>query len=850
MQTSSKEKYKEYISPFPSECLDKIKNLLSLIIIKQNENSVLKNQLFAYEGFSPEIFFQNLDYFNKNNITTLDLLHYLEQHQFKFNDEIIRRFIKQYDKHGNFNLVFDDFLNIIIPWDKNYEMNNNDFFKENLDYAIPNFEELDEIFCMILINELKLIGLIGDEIIELRKLNNFDSYKIFEEISNGDKFINGDILFFFLEGKFNNFEINRLVYFLDRNNDGLISFDDFHDLLIPIKSDFENCEKNKDYQFINTYESNAYQPFDNNTNIYLNQKDFNPNYEKEKYLYPTASYYTNYDINTKNINYNTNNLNKRGFNKNLNIKNLILNKYINSSEPIHEQNEMNEKESEPNENLENGNQINEDINEKINEDEINNEINDDENESSFDQKNLNESKKPDLQNVSVNNKDISEDQSQISKEEKAPNLLNNKNISINEKNSEKNEDNFIEEKNLNNNLNKEKLENSQSLSIKNEINDFEKNKENINYNLQKFPNTFGKNQENESSSNKEFINSNNENSTNNKEDDINKSNQNKKNRKKKILNNRKNSSKKQTPLSSQDINNIYFNDDINNLNQEFSLKQKMDLELNDNMINSTYHFSYLNEEDILNINNKDKNNNNILTPKELNLPNEIDTISRFFEYIHVIIYYENKLEHLKESLSLREDLSINEIFYLFDKDKSKYITINNFELITKKVFQIFPTKDQITLLFKRYKRDLNLNSKNIQDFSLSKDEFMNIFIPKKNYNVSITPNKNKNEKTKSKLSKKSKNILIELIKCLIIKESNYYKIRCQLDQNDLEFIWEEMHKYSKYDISIGKKELNQFLEEYGYILGEKQIEIIFNIFDKDKKGLITDNDFFEEMCCE
>ena len=617
MQTSSKEKYKEYISPFPSECLDKIKNIFTLIIIKQNENSVLKNQLFAYEGFSPEIFFQNLDYFNKNNITTLDLLHYLEQHQFKFNDEIIRRFIKQYDKHGNFNLVFDDFLNIIIPWDKNYDVNNNDFFKENFDCAIPNFEELDEIFCMILINEFKLIGLIGDEIIELRKINNFDSYKIFEEISNGDKFINGDILFFFLEGKFNNFEINRLVYFLDRNNDGLISFDDFHDLLIPIKSD----------------------------------KDFNPNYEKEKYLYPTASYYTNYDINTKNINYNTNNLNKRGFNKNLNIKNLILNKYINSSEPIHEQNEMNEKESEPNENLENGNQINEDINEKINEDEINNEINDDENESSFDQKNLNESKKPDLQNVSVNNKDISEDQSQISKEEKAPNLLNNKNISINEKNSEKNEDNFIEEKNLNNNLNKEKLENSQSLSIKNEINDFEKNKENINYNLQKFPNTFGKNQENESSSNKELINSNNENSTNNKEDDINKSNQNKKNRKKKILNNRKNNSKKNSSLSSQDINNIYFTEDINNLNPEFSLKPKMDLELNDNMINSTYHFSYLNEEDILNINDKNNKNNNILANKELNLPNEIDTISRFFEYIHVIIYYENKLEHLKESLS-------------------------------------------------------------------------------------------------------------------------------------------------------------------------------------------------------
>ena len=101
-----------------------------------------------------------------------------------------------------------------------------------MNYANTNFDELDEIFCMIMINELKLIGLIGDEIMKLRKINNFDSYQIFEEISKGNKFINGEILFFFLEGKFNTMEIKRLVYFLDRNNDGLISFDDFHDLLI------------------------------------------------------------------------------------------------------------------------------------------------------------------------------------------------------------------------------------------------------------------------------------------------------------------------------------------------------------------------------------------------------------------------------------------------------------------------------------------------------------------------------------------------------------------------------------------------------------------------------------------
>ena len=840
MQTSSIEKYKEYISPFPSECLDKIKNLFTLIIFKQNENSLLKNQLFSYENFSPEIFFQKLDYFSKNNITTLDLLHYLEQHQFKFNDEIIRRFIKQYDKHGNFNLCFEDFLNIIIPFDKNNDTNNQYYFDNNMNYANINFDELDEIFCMIMINELKLIGLIGDEIMKLRKINNFDSYQIFEEISKGNKFINGEILFFFLEGKFNTMEIKRLVYFLDRNNDGLISFDDFHDLLIPIKSDFESNDN--DYQYNNTYEGKINQSFDNN--IYLN--------DQEKFAHFRSTYYTDYDIKTRNINFNSKILNKRRFNKNLNSKKLILNKYINHSEPIHEQNEINEKESEPNENLENHYHLNE----NIDEDESKNEIKDDngdENDSAFEQKNLNESKKPDLQNVSVNNKEISEDQSQISKEENNKDFQNKKYININEKNLEKNEENNIKEKDLNNDLSEEKIEKSQSLSMKNEINDFEKNKENINYNivdLQKFPVTFGKNQENESNSNKEVINFNEENSLNNKEDNINnKSNSNKKNRQKKILNNCINKSKKKSTSSSPDINNIHFNEDITNNNQEFSLKSKLEYESNDNinMINTNSYCSHLNEDDISNVNNKF---NNVLENKDINLPNMIDTISIFFEYIRLIIYYENKLEHLKESLSLRDDLSIIEIFYLFDKDKSKYITICNFELICKKVFKVFPTKDQITLLFKRYKRDLNLNSKNIQDFSLMQDEFMNMLIPKKNDYISSTSNKNKSDKTKSKLSKKSKNILIELIKCLIIKESDYYKIRCQLEQNDLEFIWQEIHKYSKDDISIGKKELNRFLEEYGYILGEKQIEIIFNIFDKDKKGLITDNDFFEEMCCE
>ena len=139
-------------------------------------------------------------------------------------------------------------------------------------------------------------------------------------------------------------------------------------------------------------------------------------------------------------------------------------------------------------------------------------------------------------------------------------------------------------------------------------------------------------------------------------------------------------------------------------------------------------------------------------------------------------------------------------------------------------------------------------SGNNQDFSLTKEEFFQMFSPIKSEYLSLISKKNKIDQTKFKLSKKSKNILIELIKCLIIKESNYYKIKCQLSQNNLEYVWKEMNKYIKYAESLSKKGLNLFFEDNGYFFGQKQIDIIFSIFDKDKKGLISDNDFFEEMC--
>ena len=835
--STQKEKTDFLNSSQNNESLSKIKNLLTNIIQKQNENTIIKKQLFSYKGFYPEIIFLKLDYFSKKNITTLDFLHYLDQHQYKFNDEIIRRFIKQYDKHGNFNLIYEDFTNMILPFDNNFEKNNSEKAGEVQDEE----RDTDEIFCEILINELKLIGLIGDLIIDIRKLDEYNTYKIFEIISNKEQYLNGEKIFNFLEGKYNTEEINRLVYYIDSNNDGLITYDDFQDLLLPIKGDFEDDEYNSEYIFSECYEENMNYPL--LSGIYNNYRN---NYTTNSNLETNSMYNINNNRNTYFINYKINSRNKiPNIKKNqLNFmnhksqikteKDLISLKYLNYSMPIHEQNETYENPTTNEENIKNDNNnqnINkeeEDINNNNNIDNISKEIN---------------------QEQEIKNNDINKDETSDIKNEQNVFTIKDENNSIikeeniNEKNDNKINNSIddinIKEKNIQNNSNNDII-----------ITDRNNNKENINdgVSLQKFPNTFGKNQDNDTSSKNDNKNDNVQN-INENIDYINQKNSDNKLIKKIIPNNQNHKTKKN--IHKKNI----INNNINDIqNKSFHIKSKLNLESNINQYNdiipsNTYNFPLIEDR---NINLNIKSNNKIYN----DYSNIIDDMSIFFEYINSIIYYENRFEHIKESLALREDLSMKEIFYLFDKHKVKHITIDNFQLICKKVFKIFPTKDQIKLVFKRYKKDLNINTNNAnnknnkQDYSLSQDEFMLMLNPKKSEYMSIIANKNKMDKSNSKLSKKSKNILIELIKCLILKESNYYKIRCQLEQNSLEYIWKEIYKYSTFDESINKTQFNQFLEEYGYFFGQKQLDIIFSIFDKDKKDLIKDIDFFEEMCCE
>ena len=64
---------------------------------------------------------------------------------------------------------------------------------------------------------------------------------------------------------------------------------------------------------------------------------------------------------------------------------------------------------------------------------------------------------------------------------------------------------------------------------------------------------------------------------------------------------------------------------------------------------------------------------------------------------------------MKESLSLREDMAFKELFCLFDYHQNKNISKHEFKKVCKNILSLYPTSDQVGLIFNRY--DINKDEK-------------------------------------------------------------------------------------------------------------------------------------------
>ena len=701
----------------------------------------------------------------------------------------------------------------------------------------------------------------------------------------------------FLEHNYNNDEIKNLIYLIDLNNDSLISYEEFQDFFIPlIKYTEEVYINNNNFDFndnINDNENDLYNSNNYDNNIEKNDNDivnyeksgkYRANNSKEKYGSNANSDYFNKEkysekkynstfsqkpFNMENISYNNCNKtlkmdkNKNYINyndykdypdfkdKNYNsMNNLFCNKnYLNKYNQ--EENQLKISQDEEGEEKYNNNKNNN-----------NNSFNDNNNNYELDMDNdyddycnfyrktqqlLTSSKKNNRTNsreklINIlqktpnftfqqttekkkendskdNNENLDKNIKNENKKNNAYNNIKNDNdyiINIIDKNNKLNENNnnnlninrtqvqYVPINKINNIL---KIEKNVSISLLDKNKDKNKNKKNNDNSIKKEDNKININnftcgginesEKDNSSSKKNNISNHNESYT---------------------LSNDKNKIIKNINISHTHSNTD--NNDINNNNN--------DIEENKNIILDSF---------------SDRINKETLSKKMKEYNNT--SLNNFIKYIQFIVKNEKKTIDSKDKLSLREDTTLKDLFCIFDFNKKNKISKREFKAVCKKILGLYPTSDQIILVYKRYDKD--------KDDYLNMKEFLGLIKPMKEEYTSFLFNKKNNDIKKNwyqQLNMKSKKLLVEVVKNIIEDEGNYYKYKDDMINQklfELKDFWVSIVKYLNNNKGLDKIEMGQLLMNNGLSLSQYDIDILFNKMDYDEDQVMSYEDLTEEF---
>lgn len=256
------------------------------VFIKNKEDKIdsIRSALLSQKNFSPKMLFQYIDNENKNNITLNDLISFLNGSNMNFKEEYLRKFIRNFDKDNDFCLNYKEFMGIILPLKDKDQLLQNNFlseFESNINYKYVDLDEIvKKIFCSLLAEEMDLITGCNKIIGEILGYNGFTPYEAFLDIVNSnERYINENNLAYFLTR--NNIEIkeeeiHQLMFRLDMDNDGKISYEEFQNMFLPL-----NKSTITTIQSENSMKNNIKKEFDDiNINLYNNINNYNSSQQK------------------------------------------------------------------------------------------------------------------------------------------------------------------------------------------------------------------------------------------------------------------------------------------------------------------------------------------------------------------------------------------------------------------------------------------------------------------------------------------------------------------------------------------------------------------------------------------
>ena len=204
---------------------EKLKSFLNNILKEDEYIEKFRKELFCLKNFSSEQLYDKLDNSKKTFINLSDLSSFLSSNNIEYNEFLLRRLIRTYDKRDKFLIVYEDFINIIKP---RYQ---SEFIQKDI------LRNEEEILIDIILNECNLIEKIGEECLNIRNSKDFTTFEAFMLISKGEKYINLNNLKIFLD-KYNidNSKLEWIIYRIDLDNDKQISYEEFQDLFFPFQS--------------------------------------------------------------------------------------------------------------------------------------------------------------------------------------------------------------------------------------------------------------------------------------------------------------------------------------------------------------------------------------------------------------------------------------------------------------------------------------------------------------------------------------------------------------------------------------------------------------------------------------
>ena len=238
------------------------------IIYSEEKIELKRLKLYSQNDFNPEYLFSFIDLNNKNNINLNDFRHYLNNNNISFNEDVVRKLIRNFDKDNDFCLDFNEFLNMITPKkNKNYQKKNINFGKlrPNINrYSdCNNFninDKVNKCFASIVIEEMDLIGRSNEIAESIIKSRDFTTYEAFVEIVGQEQYINeANLRQFLIKNNImiNKDDIHQLLFRLDNDNDGVISYHEFQKNFTLLKIDNFNFNNNQPQLEIKKIEENT-----------------------------------------------------------------------------------------------------------------------------------------------------------------------------------------------------------------------------------------------------------------------------------------------------------------------------------------------------------------------------------------------------------------------------------------------------------------------------------------------------------------------------------------------------------------------------------------------------------------